>query len=893
MISITRSAALRAIYELFEEGTLSGLSDEQLVERFVARRDETAFEALVVRHGRSVLAVCRDVLHDGHDAEDAFQATFLMLARKAGSLWVRGSIAAWLHRVARRVSVEANVRKARRQRFEKTGLDIDTAELKAGGHWESLLEILHEEIDRLPEKYRAPIVLCELGSLTREQAAHRLGWQPGTVAGRLARARSILRDRVGRRGKVEPGGLATVFAARRAAGRDVPRSFIEQAANLPILSLPTTITPSGFAFVGSAELALGVTRSMIMTTLKYSAVMSIAAGLALAVVSSALTSGRPETTPVAVASILSDQAGAGLTGPPDVGRAGVPLSGAIVLQDGSPAKGASVFVSTVEHAYGHGEVRVGTITADTGEFHLDIPHVDVSLPGIVGTGTLWAYRPGLLVASMSVYRGALPPGLPQRLVLGLPTRAPFQVFGPDGKAVERAMIEPRVLARNSAQVPDRLASMIGAEIITDIHGRAVMTAFFPEEVTAVRVTAKGYGQQDFRFAPQQLNSETKVVRLRPVGGLKGRVVGNPDAVRHRPLNISGFSPPDGPRQYSYNRQISTDEDGRFEVSEIAVGPHGVSTVPRFDFAWWAGSDGLVEVEPGKTSEVVLTLKPAVKVRGVVREKGTDKPIAGVQVAAALAETGAMTSGQDGSYEGYVPRDPTFITERYIPAGYARPLYSLPQFLIPEDAVDFTLPAIELMKAGEVPGLVVDERARPAAGAEVEASWMMDETQVGTDPHQLSVRTGPDGRFVFQGVPLGAEVSLSARRRGLRTLEPSPARVGEATILRLSPSNCVAMEGRVLDASGQPLAGANVHLRVRNRTTAFALAEEEELVELEGGFVLVTDVEGRFRTPAELELDRAYMAYAHANGHRFDRTGWTTGQSRSFPDMKLEADAATP
>jgi hypothetical protein len=132
-----------------------------------------------------------------------------------------------------------------------------------------------------------------------------------------------------------------------------------------------------------------------------------------------------------------------------------------------------------------------------------------------------------------------------------------------------------------------------------------------------------------------------------------------------------------------------------------------------------------------------------------------------------------------------------------------------------------------------------------------------------------------------------------RCRGLRTLEPSPARVGEATILRLSPSNCVAMEGRVLDASGQPLAGANVHLRVRNRTTAFALAEEEELVELEGGFVLVTDVEGRFRTPAELELDRAYMAYAHANGHRFDRTGWTTGQSRSFPDMKLEADAATP
>jgi hypothetical protein len=143
------------------------------------------------------------------------------------------------------------------------------------------------------------------------------------------------------------------------------------------------------------------------------------------------------------------------------------------------------------------------------------------------------------------------------------------------------------------------------------------------------------------------------------------------------------------------------------------------------------------------------------------------------------------------------------------------------------------------------------------------------------------------------VSLGAEVLLWARRRGLRTLEPTPAHVGEATILRLSPSNCVAMEGRVLDASGKPLARANVHLRARNRTTTFGQADDEELVELEGGFVLVTDLEGRFRTPAELELDRAYMAYAHANGHRFNRTGWTTGQSRSFPDMKLQADFPTP
>ena len=100
MSSVTRSAVVRPIYRLFDEGTLVGSSDAELLERFVARRDERAFEALIIRHGRSVQAVCRDVLRDAHDAEDAFQATFLILARKAGSLWVGNSLAAWLHRVA-------------------------------------------------------------------------------------------------------------------------------------------------------------------------------------------------------------------------------------------------------------------------------------------------------------------------------------------------------------------------------------------------------------------------------------------------------------------------------------------------------------------------------------------------------------------------------------------------------------------------------------------------------------------------------------------------------------------------------------------------------------------------------------------------------------------------
>ena len=549
MTSITRSAALRPIYELFGEGTLTGLSDEQLVTRFVASRDERAFEALLIRHGRSVLAVCVDVLRDGHDAEDAFQATFLILARKAGSLWVGGSLAAWLHRVARRVSVEANLRKARRRRFENTGRELDTAGLEPGSPWKTSLEILHEEIDRLPEKYRAPIILCDLESLTRDEAAHQLGWQPGTVAGRLARARSILRDRIARRINVEAGGLITVVAARRAAGPEVPWSFIKKTVNLPISRSTSTMTNTGLLSVGGAELARRVARAMLLAKLKYSAVMSLAAGLGLAVVASSLAGGRPETTPVAGASLPAERTqvrSAG--GQPDAAPARVPLAGAILLQGGSPAKGAAFSFrrSITRMLMASFAPRRSPATAERSTL---ISHQWTFL-GPVFSAPVRSGRTGRARS----WHGCRFIGALFRLVCpssscwGRRPARPFEVFGPDGKAVAGAMIEPRVLARNYSQVPDRLASLIGAETVTDARGRAVMTAFFPDEITAIRVTAEGYGQQEFSFGPERFDNETKVVRLRPVGGLKGRVVGDPDAMRRRPLSVASFSAPDDPLQ---------------------------------------------------------------------------------------------------------------------------------------------------------------------------------------------------------------------------------------------------------------------------------------------------------------------------------------------------------
>jgi RNA polymerase sigma factor (sigma-70 family) len=173
-------------------------TDGDLLARWIAASEPAALDALVRRHGGMVLGVCRRLLGNTADAEDAFQITFLILVRKARTLTSPGQVAGWLHGVAFQVSRRMRADLARQRSREKAMTTdfpaptpaIDTADLR---------RVLDEELDRLPEKYRLPIVLCELEGLTLDEAARRLGWPKGTVAGRLSRGRDILRRRLSRR----------------------------------------------------------------------------------------------------------------------------------------------------------------------------------------------------------------------------------------------------------------------------------------------------------------------------------------------------------------------------------------------------------------------------------------------------------------------------------------------------------------------------------------------------------------------------------------------------------------------------------------------------------------------------------------------------------------------
>jgi RNA polymerase sigma factor (sigma-70 family) len=175
-------------------------TDEELLGRFVAQRDETAFETLVQRHGPLVLGVCRRILGDAHDAEDAFQATFLVLVRKAASVRNRHLLGPWLHGVAYRTAINARADRTRRRAQETQAVDMSTVESTPDAGWAEVRPILDEEVQRLPGKYRVPFVLCYLENKTYEEAAQQLGCPRSTVATRLARARSRLRQCLARRG---------------------------------------------------------------------------------------------------------------------------------------------------------------------------------------------------------------------------------------------------------------------------------------------------------------------------------------------------------------------------------------------------------------------------------------------------------------------------------------------------------------------------------------------------------------------------------------------------------------------------------------------------------------------------------------------------------------------
>ncbi|MBI1917228.1 MAG: sigma-70 family RNA polymerase sigma factor [Planctomycetes bacterium] len=205
----------------------ANLTDRELLDRFLRQQDKTAFAALVQRHGPMVLGLCRRILDHEQDAEDAFQATFLILVRRAGSIANPDLLGSWLYGVAYRTARKARTQAARRRKQERQVASVTAAEEPPVDHaWRELRSALDAELNRLPDKYRLPLVLCYLEGLTNEEAARRLGWPAGSMSYRLARGREMLRDRMQGRNRQAPAGFFALVLALRPDGGPLPGHLV-------------------------------------------------------------------------------------------------------------------------------------------------------------------------------------------------------------------------------------------------------------------------------------------------------------------------------------------------------------------------------------------------------------------------------------------------------------------------------------------------------------------------------------------------------------------------------------------------------------------------------------------------------------------------------------------
>jgi RNA polymerase sigma factor (sigma-70 family) len=290
---------LRHLRHLIGTAPATGLNDGQLLERFLADRDETAVEVLVRRYGPLVFGVCRRVLRDAHAAEDAFQATFLVLVRKAPALDRGKPLGSWLCTVAYRLALSARTQQLRRQRREAQAAQTRLQAEDWANNSSDLVVTLDEELHRLPERHRTPLVLCYFEGKTNEQAAQILGCPVGSMSARLAQARERLRQCLARRGFVAPAaGLAAALATEAQAA--VPLPLLDNAVRAAVWFAGERSATAGVVSAQAVALARGACRAMFVHKLQIAAAVLLAVGM-LGTGATLLLRAAPQANPPAPA----------------------------------------------------------------------------------------------------------------------------------------------------------------------------------------------------------------------------------------------------------------------------------------------------------------------------------------------------------------------------------------------------------------------------------------------------------------------------------------------------------------------------------------------------------------------------------------------------------------
>lgn len=588
---------LGSFERLLSVGTMAGLTDGQLLERFAARRDdaaEAAFTALVDRHGPMVLRVCRQWLDVHGAADDAFQATFLVLARRAGMVRDPDRLAPWLHGVAVRVAREAKVREERRIRREAqvgaahavtTGAADTSAPTDIALARREEAQVLHEELTRLPHKYREPVILCALEGLTHQEVARRLRCPVGTVSVRLSRARERLRDRLTRRGLAPASGLVgTLFgtAAEAAAPEPVPGVLLDTTVG-------SALGRTGTAGSAAAALAHAAINTLALNRWRIPTLLVAAFGLA-AGASFALTRVvGPPPIPGEVTLKLEPRTSIG---------------GIVVDEGGKPIAGATVYLITTSrdrtrHDLLHepcptdaqGRWQCDRARAEFGQIQVRIVHPDFASDptyNINPDPTLAEFRAGTAVLRLS--RGVSIAG---------------RVLDDNGQPIAGAKV---------AQGADRRLQKDYPATTTDADGRFRFEHARPGAMV-LTATASAHAPEMTTVTVRDA-TEPVELRLGPGRAIRGRLV-DP---RGRPVAGAGIQVVEWRNKRTLEWEAATDADGRFRWDDapadtVTLSIHHPAFVRLSQRQFTAGE-----------TESLITLNPPVRVHGKVVDAETGMAI---------------------------------------------------------------------------------------------------------------------------------------------------------------------------------------------------------------------------------------------------------------------------
>jgi RNA polymerase sigma factor (sigma-70 family) len=855
----------KQIETLFDGGTMTALTDAQLLERFSVGRDargEAAFAELVARHGPMVLGVCNQILEDRHLAEDAFQATFLVLARRARTVSRSEWLGAWLHAVAARTARSARGRRARRLRREEDCMRIvagsKIAERPSTPPDEVILageeaSVLHGEIARLPDAFRLPVVLCYLEGLTVHEAASRLRVSHGTVRSRMARAREKLRRGLMRRGIIAPAAaLAALLDASPASA----------AVSAPLATLTTRAavhfaagaTRGAWVAASAAALAHRVLRSMLVHRL----VLAGAVVVLLAVVAGgagfaarALTSGgQPAKLPESPPPSLAQAAAA----PADSAKSAIPaartLRVVVLDPEGRPAPNVHVLAS---------------VWTDEKDFKANRDYSSdaagaalIALPRTYRIVRLFVSKPPLVPMFTHWEEDELAAGkkIPEEYTIRLERGASAggRILDEGGKPIAGAKV--RVKIENSVRPAqgDSQTAYNGwlAEgddaAITDADGRwrinnvpsdaKVELSLLVTHPDHVSDEHWGEAQRAGAISTEKLLQKSAELRLKSGTVVRGRVTDDAGKPIAGAIVVRG----DDPYFASTRSEFLTDADGRFRLPALGSGKVALTIVAP----GWAPQDRMVDVRPGlPEQDFRMARGRPIRLR-FVDPGGKPLPQAYISIRRWNGRQALHNHDHPNVRDSKIPRHPgadgvwewTWAPETPVALSVSAIGCAAQDLELAGGAPERT---VVLKPEHRVRGSVTDAATgRPIPAFSVIPVDVFRKDFLSAEPD--NGQSGEDGRLDFLVTRADIPIRLRVQALGYRTQDGPEFRTGDdgarTQDFRLQPSPPIT--GRIVDAAGRPAPGVHIALATPTNSVSVLAGRTDQKAS--------TDPAGRFAFP---------------------------------------------